>query len=174
MTDALDRSGVLGLDPGSKHAGYALAFFRGEEVVDLELGRWSVPARLGRAEGLAWLLDHCQEWLAIHRPVVAAVETPFHHRNARSVLVLAEARGVLLASLGRAGVAVHEYSPAVVKKTICGAGGADKEQVRRALAMTVRGLRRFAIDSAPLDATDALALAVTHHVHARLGTAGGR
>ncbi len=160
--------GILGIDPGSRFCGYAFVRFRGDEVVTLDFGRWSVPQTLERADGLSWLFERCSEWLATTAPEAAAVETPFHHRNARSALVLAEARGVLLAALGRGRVPVFEYPPATVKKTICGAGGADKEQVRRALAMTVRGLGRFAVGSAPLDATDALALAVTHHALARV------
>ncbi|MCE5247307.1 MAG: crossover junction endodeoxyribonuclease RuvC [Candidatus Polarisedimenticolia bacterium] len=159
---------VLGVDPGSQRTGFALAVFRGDEVVGLELGVWRVPEGLGRADGLGFLARAMDDFLEGREVDVAAVETPFTKINVRSALVLAEARGALLATLGRRGVPVAEYPPATVKKTICGAGAAEKEQVRRVMLLTVRGLRRFDLSSAGLDATDALALAVTHQAHGRI------
>ena len=158
---------VLGLDPGSRVAGYALVTMSGGRVLDLEIGAWDVSAAGSRAGALGALLSATQDWLRGRQPDVAAVESPFLHRNARSALALAEARGVLLAALGAAGVAVAEYSPATVKKTICGDGAADKERVRSLLARSVPGLDRFPIGEAGLDATDALAVAVCHFIHAR-------
>jgi crossover junction endodeoxyribonuclease RuvC len=160
---------VLGLDPGSRVAGYALVTFAGGRVQDLELGCWDVGAAGSRAHSLGSLLAAAEGWLRERRPDVAAIESPFLHRNARSALALAEARGVLLATLGAAGVEVSEYSPAAVKKTICGDGAAEKERVRLLLARSVPGLERFPIGDAGLDATDALAVAVCHVVHAQFG-----
>lgn len=158
---------ILGLDPGSERTGYALARFAGDRVVDLVLGTWSVPAGLAPEAALARLVTCCDEFLASHEVVTAAVESLFHHRNVRSLIVLAQARGALLAVLGRRGIAVHAYPPATVKRTVCGSGAAAKEQVRKVMLMTVPGLSRFPIAAEGLDATDALALAVTHRVHAR-------
>ena len=164
---------VLGIDPGSQRTGFALAIFRGDEVVGLELGVWRVPERLGRAEGLGHLSRALDEFLAGRDVDAASVETPFTKLNARSALVLAEARGALLAVLGRRGVPVAEYPPATVTKTICGAGAAEKEQVRRVMLLTVRGLKKFDLSAAGLDATDALALAVTHQAHGRIPAVRG-
>jgi len=158
---------VLGLDPGSRVTGYALVTFAGGRVQDLELGSWNVGAAGSRARSLGSLLSAIGDWLRERRPDVAAVETPFLHRNVRSALALAEARGVLLAALGAAGVDVSEYAPAAVKKTICGDGAADKERVRMLLARSVPGLDGFPVGGAGLDATDALAVAICHFVHAR-------
>ena len=97
----------------------------------------------------------------------AAVESPFLQRNVRSALALAEARGALLALLGRNSIDVRELSPATVKKTICGFGGADKEQVRRALSRTVPGIDDATLAGLPLDATDAIGIAVCASVLAR-------
>ena len=174
----MDREGaILGLDPGSRRTGFALVGFRGDEVISLEIGAWRTDGAT-RERALAQLVQRAEEWLSRREVAVAAVESLFHHKNARAALVLAEARGALLALLGRLGIEVAEYPPARVKQTICGDGRADKEQVRRALARTVPGLARFAIDRVSLDAADALAIAVTHHVHARgaslVGQAGRR
>lgn len=158
---------VLGLDPGSRVAGYAFVTFLGGRVQDLEFGSWDVGGAGSRARSLGALLTAIEGWLRERRPDVAAIESPFMHRNARSALALAEARGALLAALGAAGVDVSEYSPAAVKKTICGDGAADKERVQSLLARSVPGLDQFPIGRAGLDATDALAVAVCHFVHAR-------
>jgi len=160
---------VLGIDPGSRVAGFALVTFAAGRIDDLELGAWNVGVTRPRAAALGVLLGAIEGWLRDHRPDVAAVEAPFIHRNARSALALAEARGVLLAALGAAGIEVCEYPPATVKKTVCGDGGADKERVRLLLGRSVPGLERFPLERAGLDATDALAVAVCHGVHARWG-----
>lgn len=99
---------VLGLDPGSRVAGYALVTFAGGRALDLEFGSWDVAAAGSRARSLGTLLAAIEDWLRGRRPDVAAVESPFLHRNARSALALAESRGVLLAALGAAGVEVSE------------------------------------------------------------------
>ena len=76
--------------------------------------------------------------------------------NSRSLIVLAEARGVLLAGLAGRGIEIREYSPAEVKSAVTGNGRADKTQVARMvrLLLTTRG------DGWAADATDALALAI--------------
>jgi len=158
---------ILGIDPGSRVAGWALVEVDRGRVTALELGAWKVPGGRDRARSLGELASRAEAFLAGRDPEVAAVESLFHHRNARSVLVLAEARGVLLSVLGRLGIPVREYAPAEIKQTICGNGNATKDQVRRVLPRTFPGLARFPLDGVPDDATDALAAALTHAVRAR-------
>lgn len=94
------------------------------------------------------------------RPVALAVEDVFSHVNIRSALALAQARGVVLAVAGMAGLPVFSYAPALVKKSVTGRGAASKEQVARMVTSLI-GLRR-----APrADAADALAVALTHALH---------
>ena len=122
----------------------------------MEAGRISspktlaLPARLAHLYGsLGGLLDRC-------RPDLAVLETPFHGMNSRSLIVLAEARGALLAVLAGRGIEIREYSPAEVKSAVTGNGRADKDQVAR----MVRLLLAAKGDSWAADATDALALAL--------------
>ncbi|HEY3499587.1 MAG TPA: crossover junction endodeoxyribonuclease RuvC, partial [Polyangiaceae bacterium] len=91
------------------------------------------------------------------RPDVGSVESLFFHKDAQAAAKLGHARGVVLLCLARAGVAVAEYPPARVKRTVAGHGQADKRQV----GMLVRA--QLALDALPAaDAADALALAITH------------
>lgn len=135
--------------------------------MDAEAGVWPLGRSRDKAAQLGLLAEKAEAWLTGLGADVAAVESPFQHRNVRSALVLAEARGVILSVLGRLQIPVVAYPPATVKKTVCGFGGAGKEQVRRALGLTVRGVKTLALDTLPDDATDALAVSLCHHVHGR-------
>ena len=95
--------------------------------------------------------------LAQYQPEAAAVETLFFHKDAQAASKLGHARGVVLLALCRADVTIAEYSPALVKRSIGGAGAAEKRQIALVVkaALGLRELPRA-------DATDALALALTH------------
>ena len=104
-------------------------------------------------EGLAAII-------AAHRPDEAAVEETFVNRDPQSALKLGQARGIALVVPALAGLSVAEYAANLVKKTVTGAGHAEKPQV----AMMVKVLLpRCPVASA--DATDALAVAITHAQH---------
>ena len=147
---------ILGLDPGSLHTGYGLVERHGSALRAVEAGRIScpktqaLPSRLAHLSAcLGELLDRCQ-------PDLAVLETPFHGMNSRSLIVLAEARGVLLAVLAGRGLEIREYTPAEVKSAVTGNGRADKDQVARMvrLLLAARG------EGWASDATDALAVAL--------------
>jgi crossover junction endodeoxyribonuclease RuvC len=87
---------------------------------------------------------------------LAVLESPFHGMNSRSLIVLAQARGALLATLAGRGLEIREYTPAEVKSAVTGNGRADKEQVAR----MVRLILGVSGPAWPADATDALAVAL--------------
>ena len=146
---------VLGVDPGSHQTGWGL--------VAWEAGRLRmVAAGVLRLEGslaarLVELRRGLGEVLERHHPQAVAVEEPFGHRFVRSALVLAHARGVALLAAAEAGLEPHPYTPAMVKRLVCGSGGAEKVQIRR----SVQGLLRLR-ELPPSDAADALAVALCH------------
>lgn len=150
---------ILGLDPGSLHTGYGLVERQGSAMRAIEAGRIScpkdhpLPVRLARlAAGLNELLDR-------RPPDLAVLETPFHGMNSRSLIVLAEARGVLLAGLAGRGVEIREYTPAEVKSAVTGNGRADKDQVARMVRLLLAARAPESTGWAA-DATDALAVAL--------------
>jgi crossover junction endodeoxyribonuclease RuvC len=148
---------ILGLDPGSLHTGYGLLLKRGSTLTTVDAGRFSCPKNQALPARLAHLAASMGELLVRHRPDVAVVESPFHGMNVHSLVVLAQARGALLAAIAGHGVEVREYSPAEVKSAVTGNGRADKEQVARMvrLLLSLGDERVLAAD-----ATDALALAI--------------
>ena len=145
---------VLGLDPGTARTGYG--------VVGLENGRLvrhtSGVVKLGSgalAPRLATLHAELDRIIRAHAPTACAVEGLFHHRNARSALMLGHARGVCLFAAAAHGLEVAEYPPATVKKALTGHGAAEKHQV----GLMVARLLGAEPESA-LDASDALAVAI--------------
>lgn len=146
----------LGIDPGSRVTGYGLIEQVGDRLRATDCGHISCPTDLSLAERLARLADELAAVLTREKPDVAALESPFHGLNSRSLIVLAQARGALLATLARHGVAVLEYAPAQVKTAVTGSGRADKRQVAR-MVQALLGLHDPTLSA---DTTDALAVAI--------------
>jgi crossover junction endodeoxyribonuclease RuvC len=161
---------ILGLDPGSLHTGYGVVERRGSALRALDLGRFSCPRRLPLPERLSHLAECLQALLARWQPETVALESTFHGPNAHSLIVLSQARGVLLATLAGRGITIREYSPAEVKSAVTGNGRADKQQVARMVKLLL------ALDGAgwAADATDALALAICAAQRARMDGLAGR
>lgn len=147
---------ILGLDPGSLHTGYGLVEKRGTRVAALDWGRISSPRRLSVPRRLAEITASLDELLDRYTPDLGVLETPFHGRSSRSLIVLAQARGALLACLARRDLDVVEYSPAEVKSAVTGNGRADKQQVARMVRLHL-GLEGEPLDE---DTSDALAVAL--------------
>ena len=154
---------ILGIDPGSWHAGFGLIEQQGSSLRLVEQGR--ISCARGEALGirLARLAEELDRLLERTTPDAAAIEATFHGRNTRSLIVLAQARGALLATLVRRGLAPHEYSPAEVKSAVTGNGRADKSQVERMVRLLL-ALPQTVLET---DAADALAIAICAAQRAR-------
>ncbi|MDX1632652.1 MAG: crossover junction endodeoxyribonuclease RuvC [Thermoanaerobaculia bacterium] len=147
---------ILGLDPGSRHTGFGCIEPQGSSCRVLTQGRISCPSGESLPERLARLAEDLDELVQRWDPAIAALEKPFHGVNPRSLIVLAQARGVLLATLAARSIPVEEYAPAEVKSAVTGNGRASKDQVSR----MVRMLTGVDGDSLSEDAADALAVAL--------------
>jgi crossover junction endodeoxyribonuclease RuvC len=150
---------VLGLDPGTAATGYGVVEFAGPGASRLvECGVVRTAATSPLEQRLAQIFDAVTDLIAQHRPDVVAVESVFVARNPRSALVLGHARGAALLAAAKAGLPVSEYAPAMVKRTVVGAGAATKIQVQRMAAR----LLHLKTPPTPDDAADGVAIALTH------------
>jgi crossover junction endodeoxyribonuclease RuvC len=149
---------ILGIDPGSNATGYGLLESRAGRLRPVAFGTIAPPPGLSFLLRLPHIAAALEEILGRIRPDGAAIEDLFHARNSRVALQLGHVRGAALLPLLRAGVPVFEYSPRLVKKAVAGYGAAEKEQVRR----MVRILLGVHDAGMPLDASDALAVAICH------------
>lgn len=148
---------ILGLDPGSRYCGYGVIDDEAGRLRYVECGVLSAPESKPMEVRLGEIARGLREVIEELAPQIVAVEDVFTHQNPRSALALAQARGMALAVIGLAGLRVSSYPPAVVKKAVTGAGAADKGQVAR-MVQALIGLRTLP----RADATDALAVAITH------------
>lgn len=150
------RLRVLGLDPGSLHTGWGIVEKSGSSLRPLGCGRFSCSRGDPLPHRLAFLGGELEQVLERWQPSVAVLESLFHGRNVRSLIVLAQARGALLSTLARRDLEIREFSPAEVKSAVTGNGRAPKEQVSRMVGLLL------AIDAGGLaaDASDALAVAI--------------
>ena len=160
---------ILGLDPGSRHTGYGLVESQGDTLRAVAYGRFSCPASQAVPARLARLTSQLAELIEEWRPQIAILETPFHGLNSRSLVVLAQARGALLAILASHDIEIGEYSPAEVKSAVAGQGRASKEQVARMVKLQL-GLD----DELSEDASDALAMAICFAQRGRMDRILGR
>ena len=152
---------VLGIDTSLRSTGVGVVEARGSALVAVEHGRIHNPDRLMLSECLRRLDEGIREIISRTRPEVAAIEDIFFCKNARTALVLGEARGVVIAACAAGGLPVFAYEPRRVKQAISGNGGADKSQVRK-MVMAILALK----EEPQEDAGDALAIAVCH-LHGR-------
>lgn len=148
---------VLGLDPGSRLTGYGLVTGSSRRPLLAAAGTIRAPQGGDLAARLAAIFGGVAAVIDQHRPSEAVLEGVFTARNAQSALKLGQARGVALLACAQAGLPVFEYAPAEVKKGLTGNGRAPKEQVRTMVQALLRAKGPLA-----LDASDALALALTH------------
>jgi crossover junction endodeoxyribonuclease RuvC len=134
----------------------------------VECGVIRTKARDPLASRLREIHEGVHELIVRHQPDALAVEDVFYAKNVRTTVVLGHARGVILLAGAQAGVEVHEFPPAEIKKAVVGTGAATKEQVQ---FMLTRLLRLKAVPQ-PSDAADGVAAALTYCLGARLPKIG--
>ena len=159
---------VLGVDPGSVRTGYGLIERDGTRLRLITAGTLTAGEKAPLEERLLLIHTGLVALIAEHAPQAAAVEDIFMAKFPNAALKLGHARGVVLLAIAQAGLAVHPYPPAVVKRSIVGKGAADKTQVARIVGAML-GLPPGELPG--IDATDALAIALTHAQAARMHAA---
>lgn len=161
---------ILGLDPGSRFTGYGVIERRGSRLRPIAQGRIAVGSADPLPQRLDRLCRELRELLRRYEPEAAVLESLFHGVNPRSLIVLAQARGALLATLAAGHLEINEYTPAEVKTAVTGNGRADKQQVGRMVRL-ILGLGDAALTP---DASDALAVAICFAQRLKLDRLGAR
>jgi crossover junction endodeoxyribonuclease RuvC len=162
---------VLGIDPGSRKAGWGVIEVGRRGAVPLDWGIIRLTTSSPIMERLVELHDALMAVITQHRPAQAAVEGMFQGgrmQNVQSVLKLGHARGVVLLAIGQAGLPLAEYAPAEVKKAITGRGRAEKWQMQE-MVKSLLSLPELPGE----DAADALAIALCHGFRLQSPLPGG-
>jgi crossover junction endodeoxyribonuclease RuvC len=164
----MSRAGtrILGIDTSLRSTGVGVVDAQGNSLRAVDFGFLKTSPKWRHSECLKTIADGIREMIAKTQPTAAAIEGAFFFRNAKTAMVLGEARGVAIAACAAADLPVYEYAPRRVKQAVVGFGGAEKKQVAR-MVMTLLGLD----DEPQSDAADALALAICH-IHSDRGIPG--
>ena len=154
---------VLGIDPGLRNLGWGMIDVSGSRISHIANG---ICHGTGEAlsDRLLALYDALTDVVARYAPDMAAVEQTFVNKDGAGTLKLGQARGIALLVPAQAGLAVGEYAPNTIKKTVVGVGHADKRQIDHMVRLQLPG-----VEIAGPDAADALAVALCHAHHARAG-----
>ena len=155
---------ILGIDPGTATTGYGVIENNQGKLKAVKYGCILTDKKLKMPERLDLLGEELKKIIKKYKPQAMAVEELFFFKNAKTIITVGQARGVILfigKNVGKniskkAEFDIYEYTPLQVKQAVVGYGRADKRQVQQ-MVKAILGL-----DSIPKpdDAADALAVAI--------------
>jgi len=150
---------VLGVDPGLTRCGVGIVEGAiGSQISLVGVGVILTPPEAPLEQRLLDLDQQLSEWINLWTPDVIAVERVFSQHNVRTVMGTGQAAGIALLLAAKAGIPVMMHTPSEVKASVTGSGRANKAQV----ALMVQKILNLETIPKPVDATDALALAICH------------
>lgn len=149
---------ILGIDPGSKNCGYAIINGEKNKINLIEAGFIKIKTTDFK-EQILELINGLDLIFKNKNIDSIAIENIFYAYNPKSVLKLAQFRGAIICKIMQEFGNFYEYTPLQIKKSITGNGKADKIQV----SFMVRKILGIKNEIKPLDITDAIAIAITHH-----------
>ncbi|MBP5321005.1 MAG: crossover junction endodeoxyribonuclease RuvC [Kiritimatiellae bacterium] len=154
---------VMGVDTSLRSSGIGILDAAGSKMVPVHYGIIRNPPARPLTQCLAFIQSEIERLITTYTPSAVAIEGIFYAKNVKTMLILAHARGVVLAQCARHAIPVYEYEPRKVKLAVAGYGNAQKEQIQRMVKVLLH------LEEEPQnDASDALALAITH-LHNRTG-----
>ena len=158
---------IIGLDPGLRNTGWGVIESEGSRLIYVADGAVHSDPEAPLAERLLQIHAQVLDVLRVHSPDEAAIEETFVNTDARATLKLGQARGAVMLAPASLNIPVAEYAPNQIKKSVVGAGHAEKAQVKHMVKVL---LPKAMLKTA--DSTDALAIAICHAHHR--GTGGLR
>ena len=161
---------IMGIDPGTNVMGYGILGINGKKLTPIILGAIELNKVGDHYLRLARIYERITGLVTQYLPDEMAIEAPFYGKNVQSMLKLGRAQGVAMAAALSRDIPIAEYAPLKVKQAVTGNGGASKEQVANMLCYILK-MERDKIPSL-LDATDAMAVALTHYYESQKPTTG--
>lgn len=149
---------ILGIDPGYAIVGYGVLDYQNNHFSVVEYGAITTPAGMDFNRRLELIYDEMEMIINRAKPNAMSIEKLFYNTNAKTVIDVAQARGVIMLAAQKNGVEAFEYTPLQVKQSVVGYGRAEKKQVQE---MTRLILKLEKVPK-PDDTADALALAICH------------
>lgn len=149
---------ILGIDPGSRKAGFALIEINGKKISYITSGALKYDHEDEFIDRLGLIYQSCEDILKKYQPLEISIESLIYVKNVDALSKLAQARGAMIAAFSHTHKGkIFEYAPNLVKASVTGHGHASKEAVDKALGLMF-GKKEFKTS----DESDALAIAVCH------------
>lgn len=149
---------ILGIDPGYAIVGWGVIDTKGNKFTPLSFGAITTDANMDFNKRLQVIYDELDSIIKEFKPDCVSIEKLYYQSNQKTVIMVAEARGVILLAAQKNNLQVFEYTPLQVKSAVTGYGKANKSQV---MEMTKKLLRLKEVPR-PDDTADALAIAICH------------
>lgn len=157
------RYRILGVDTSLRSSGIAVIEVDGPHMHAVAYGRILNHAAETHSLCLKSIHEQVRAIIEEHEPVEAAIEGAFFAKNAKTAMILGQARGAVMTACALAEIPVTEHAPRKVKQAVTGNGSAQKEQVAK-MVMRLLNLQ----EQPQEDAADALAIAITHYHQSKL------
>ena len=149
---------IIGVDPGINNTGFAILDYKGSKIKVDAYGLITTPVKESIPNRLEYLNSHMNDLIDKFSPMSMAIEDSFYSQNVKSVILLSQARGVLLLSAASKGISSMVYAPRKVKQSVTGNGSSSKKQVK----YMVEKILNIDKNISSLDITDALAIGLCH------------
>lgn len=149
---------ILGIDPGYAILGYGIVEMKGNRFKAIDYGAVTTDAKTDMPDRLKILYNSLMGLILEYEPDVASVEELFFNTNAKTAILVGQARGVAVLACANSGLEIAEYTPLQIKQALVGYGRAEKQQVQ----LMVKTLLNLKEVPKPDDTADALAAAVCH------------
>lgn len=149
---------ILGIDPGYAILGYGIIDVTGNRFSVVDYGAILTDTSMEMPQRLKRLYDGLTDLIKIYEPDEASIEELFFNNNAKTAILVGEARGVAVLACANGGLPIGEYTPLQIKQALVGYGRADKKQVQ----FMVKTMLNLKSVPKPDDTADALAAAICH------------
>lgn len=150
---------ILGIDPGMAIVGYGMIEVNNDKIELLTSGSIQTDKKLDDSKRLLEIYNDLSQIIQKYQPDCASVEQLFFFKNQKTIIPVAEARGVILAVLEKFNIPTYSYTPMEVKQILTGYGRADKKEVEQMVKLTLNTQDLPKLD----DTIDAIAIAICHN-----------
>ena len=149
---------ILGIDPGIERCGWGVVEEDQGKLKTLDCGCLLTSKKDDVSKRLEDLYNQLSNLLKKEKPDFVAIEDLFFNSNAKTAIIVGQARGVIMLSVQQASIPIYSYSPLQIKMSITGYGRAEKSQIQQ----MVKNVLHLAQIPKPDDVADALAVALTY------------
>ena len=149
---------ILGIDPGMAIVGYGIIETDAEQPILLASGSIQTDKGMPDSSRLLEIFNDLSKIVEKYTPDCASVENLFFFKNQKTVIPVAEARGVILTVLEKYSIPTYSYTPMEVKQVLTGYGRAEKKEVEQMVKIALQTETLPKLD----DTVDAIAIAICH------------